>query len=81
MLMEEGNPEAAGRAEEQIQRYIDSYSSYRLTEFALRQLPSHLDTLFDYMMLNGRAEWVPTLPKAPDGFAFTSGALPSQPGN
>ena len=81
MLMEEGNPEAANRAEEELQRYIDSYSDYRLTEFAIRQLPSHLDTLVDYMTLNGRSEWVPTLPKAPDGFAFTSGELPAQPGN
>lgn len=81
MLMEERNPEAASRAEEELQRYIDSYSDYRLSEFALRQLPSHLDTLFDYMMLNGRAEWMPTLPKAPDGFAFATGELPPQPGN
>lgn len=81
MLMVEGNPDAANKAEEELQKYIDSYSNYRLTEFALRQLPSHLDTLFDYMMLNGRAEWTPTLPEAPNGFAFASGALPPERGN
>ncbi len=81
MLLAEGNSDAAKKAEERLQRYIDSYSDYRLSEFALRQLPSHLDTLFDYMQLNGRAEWVPTLPEAPEGFVFVSGALPPQPGN
>ncbi len=80
MLMDESAADAADRAEEELQRYIDSYSDYRLREFALRQLPSHLDTLFDYMMLNGRAEWTPTLPEAPAGFVFVSGALPARPG-
>jgi predicted Zn-dependent protease len=81
MLMEEGTADAADLAEKELQKYIDGYSDYQLQEFAMRQLPSHLDTLYDYMMLNGRAGWAPTLPEAPEGFAFASGALPAGPGD
>ena len=81
LLMAEGGPEAADRAEKELQSYIDSYANYRFAEYAIRQLPSHLDTLFDYMTLNGRSKWMPELPKAPDGFVFTDGALTSMPGN
>jgi hypothetical protein len=86
MLMEEGaggpdRAEVTERAEAELQLYIDGYSNYRLAEFAMRQLPSHLDTLIDYMNLNGRAGWMPTLPEAPDDFRFTAGSLPARPGN
>lgn len=59
-------------AGEKLQQYIDSYSSYRLQDYAIRQLPPHLDTLYDYMMMNGQATWAPSLPEAPPGFTFAN---------
>ncbi len=78
MLLDEGDSD---RAEQELQQYIDGYSNYRIAEFAMRQLPSHVDTLFDYMMLSGRSNWTPILPQAPDGFTFEPGALATDADN
>lgn len=70
LLAETADETTVKQAGEKLQSYINSYSDYQLKEYAIRQLPAHLDTLYDYMALSGHAAWLPELPQVPEGIAL-----------
>ena len=70
LLSETADPATVQMAAEQLQAYIESYSNYRVRQYAIRQLPSHLDTLYDFMSMSGQAGWSPDLPEAPPDYLF-----------
>ncbi len=70
LLSETADPATVQMAAEQLQAYIESYSNYWVRQYAIRQLPSHLDTLYDFMSMSGQAGWSPDLPEAPPDYLF-----------